>query len=133
MILQTLQAKKIEWTPKNRPKSNPSKGHEAARALIKDIWPTVYVCEECPVPVKRGSTLYFDFFIPIFKLVIEVDGKQHDAFSAHFHKHKTKFLKQRRNDLNKEEICYLNDFFIVRLKDPYDEETWREQIINYAQ
>lgn len=129
--MKNLNGKEFKWTPKHKPKASPSSLHLKTRDIIKEIWPTVLVCEEAPFKPDR-KTLYFDFYIPIFKLAIEVDGGQHDAYSHFFHGSRANFAKQLKNDRHKEEFCEINNIFFVRLKTPYNKDRWMEQIINYA-
>lgn len=100
--------------------------HVKARELLKEIYPTVQILEEIPIPVRKSETLYFDFFIPLLSLCVEVHGSQHYVFNQFFHKSQADFLKQKKNDRDKEEFCRINSFELVIL--PYNKtpDEWRQ-------
>jgi hypothetical protein len=57
-----------------------------------------------------GENLYLDFFIPSLKLVVEVNGRQHETFVPHFHGTKRDFVLQQQRDRRKAEWCLKNGF-----------------------
>jgi very-short-patch-repair endonuclease len=57
-----------------------------------------------------GENLYLDFFIPSLKLVVEVNGRQHETFVPHFHGTKRDFILQQQRDRRKAEWCLKNGF-----------------------
>lgn len=101
--------------------------HSQARDILHEIFPTLQIFEEVPVPVKPGKTLYLDFFIPLRQLAVEVHGQQHFSYTPHFHGNINGFIKQKQNDSVKEQWCQLNEIELISL--PYDEDIdgWRNR------
>ena len=113
-----------EVTLDKRPRSSL---HKTARELLKERFPTYQILEEVGVPVKRGIHLYFDFYLPLRKLAIEVHGQQHYEYNTMFHNSQLDFLKQRRHDRYKEEWCEANGIQLIVL--PYNEQdSWKEKL-----
>ncbi len=54
--------------------------------------------------LKMKSTLFFDFFIPSFNLVIEFHGSQHYSFNKHWHKDYDGFNYSLEKDKIKQEF-----------------------------
>ena len=56
-----------------------------------------YVQEKCCYS-KKGDWYYIDFYIPLHRLAIEIDGREHDSgWRKERDIKKTKFLKEKRN------------------------------------
>ncbi len=101
--------------------------HKAARKILKDRFPTLQVLEEVTIKVRRNKTLFLDFYLPLRKLAIEVNGEQHYSFNSHFHSTTHDFIRQRKNDISKLEWCDVNDIELIVFK--FDEqESWVEQV-----
>ena len=104
-----------------------SKYHLQARKLLKEAHPTLQILEEVSITIRRSTTLYLDFFLPLIKMCVEVHGEQHYKFIPFFHKTKLDYLRQLGRDRDKEEWCELNNITCVVLK--YDEmDSWREYL-----
>jgi hypothetical protein len=108
---------------------NKSQIHLRARSLLNTIYPTLQILEEVPITVRRGETLYLDFYIPLIKSCIEVHGEQHYKFIGHYHNNKYNFMKSKKRDRDKAEWCRINR--IDHLVLPFDksDDEWRN-IIN---
>lgn len=127
MLIINLDGNRVKWKVNgkeviqdNRIRSSL---HIAARQLIKDRFPTMQVLEEVSIPLRRGKTLYLDFYIPLRKLAIEVHGEQHYKYSTLFHSSSKDFLDQRVNDRDKELWCRQNNIEYIVL--PYNTiDTW---------
>jgi len=103
--------------------------HIQARALLKELYPMTQIVEEVSIPILPGQTIYFDFFIPLFKTFIEVQGQQHYEQSSLFHKNEADFLKQKKRDNDKVRWAELNGFTLIEL--PYDKiDEWRNLLLN---
>ncbi len=92
-----------------------SKLQKTTREKIINRFPQETIYEDFNVP---GSRLSVDFFLYKRKLVIEVDGKQHQVFSAFHHGDRTvekKFAKQTNNDVRKSNWCDINGFKLIRV------------------
>jgi acetyl-CoA carboxylase alpha subunit len=103
--------------------------HIKARELLKEIYPTIQVIEEVSIPISPGRTVYFDFFIPLLNTFIEVQGQQHYEKSTLFHKNDAGFMRQKKNDGDKEKWAEMNGFDLICL--PYDGvEEWADLLKN---
>lgn len=110
----------------NRPRS---KLHLTARQLIRKAYPTLMLTEEVPIKIKRGKTLYLDFFLPLINTVIEVHGEQHYKYSTMFHSSAQDFMLQKKNDNSKAEWCEYNNLQLIVLPFSEDEEQWLKRIL----
>lgn len=109
---------------------NKSSFHLNARELLANLFPTLQILEEVPIPLRRSETLYLDFYLPLKKMSIEVHGEQHYKFIPFYHGNMLNFLKSQRRDKEKEEWCEINGIKYLAL--PYNEkiEQWRERLEN---
>jgi len=95
-----------------------SKLHIKARELLKEMFPTVQLLEEVPIQIRWGTTLYLDFYIPLYQLAIEVNGEQHYKYIPHFHGHPLGFARHQQRDKDKLTWCDINEIEVVVL--PFD-------------
>lgn len=121
MHVHDLSGRSHSWVLKNHiPKFSDTRPrsqlHLTAREILKDIYPTDPILEEVPIP---GEGLYFDFYLPMRKVAVEVHGEQHFSYNSFFHREPKDFLRQRKNDITKREWCILNSITLVEL--PYNE------------
>jgi len=101
--------------------------HKAAREVLRSRFPTLQMLEEVRVKVRKGKTLYIDFYFPLRKLAVEVHGQQHYSFNSMFHNTTQDFMRQCKNDRDKAEWCEINGIELIVFK--YDEEEdWTDQI-----
>jgi len=84
--------------------------------IIKNKYPLDPILEDITLPKSRLS---LDFFLPMRKLAVEVQGKQHKKFTPFFHKTKSSFDDQLKRDEEKEFFCQLNEIDLVYI---YSEE-----------
>ena len=61
----------------------------------------------------------FDFFLPQYNLLIEVDGMQHYKFLKVFYKKRQDFLKAQERDRRKNSYCLAHNILLYRI--PYFE------------
>lgn len=136
MKVKGLDGRLYQWKIANHvPLSNDerprSQYHVAARSLLKRLYPTDQILEEVPLPgVVAGKTLYADFYVPLRRLLIEVQGEGHYSFIPQFHGDTVGYMAARRRDQAKREWCDLNELLLVEL--PYDETTssWSARILS---
>ncbi len=111
-----------------------SKLHILARKILKEEFPYDTILEEVPLvgshKPSRKSTLYVDFFIPSHSLAIEVHGRQHFEFVAHFHGDRKGFRKSKARDRDKENWLQNNNIDLIVLSYSGTEDEWRASIIN---
>lgn len=65
-----------------------------------------------------GNHLYFDFYVPKFKVIIEVQGDQHYRFIPDFHKDQKQFEYQQLKDEFKREYCLKHHYNLIAI--PYN-------------
>lgn len=107
--------------------------HLTARTLIHELFPTMQILEEVPIPLRRTETLYLDFYIPLLKKSIEVHGEQHYKFVPFYHNNLLGFMRHKKRDQEKQEWCELNDITYIEL--PFHEtiDQWKARINNEYQ
>jgi very-short-patch-repair endonuclease len=111
-------------------KFNKSELHLRARMLLNETYPTLQVLEEVPMTLKKGVTLYMDFYLPLKKMCVEVHGEQHYKFVQFYHQNMVNFVKAQKRDREKEEWCEINGIRYIAL--PFDQTDlqWKDLIIN---
>ena len=87
------------------------------------------ILEELSIKVLPHETLYLDFFIPLYRIAVEVHGEQHFTYNAHFYSSKLDFLRQKRNDKRKRDWCELNGIELIEL-DYRKKKEWQTQLKN---
>jgi len=109
-------------------KRSRSKLHIEARKILYELFPTMQILEEVQIKPRGSKTQYLDFYINQIKLAIEVHGQQHYKFNTMFHASAQDFLNQRKNDIDKQEWCEVNNITYIEL--PYNEkvEEWKKKI-----
>ncbi len=90
-------------------KTERSKLQTIAGECLKNKYPHEQILEDYIIPSSRLSV---DFFIPRLKIVIEVNGVQHEKFSPFFHGERTqnKYTKQVFRDVKKQRWAEMNGF-----------------------
>lgn len=119
------------WNPAQRfgkERSKVSEPHKNARELLKEIYPMTVILEEVPLPIQRGQTLFADFYIASQKLIIEVNGEQHDEFNSFYYKNRTAFTKAKKRDVTKQDWCDLNNLSLIVLDSKESLDEWRAKI-----
>jgi very-short-patch-repair endonuclease len=75
----------------------------------------------------RGGKFRYDFYLPFYNILIEVDGEQHFKQVKKFQKTRKDFLHQQENDRRKNSYALANRITLIRI--PY----WEiENIKNYS-
>lgn len=105
-----------------------SQYHKKAKKILTELFPSDIILEEVFLPGCK-SKLYCDFFIPLRKLMIEVQGEQHSKYIQFFHRDIVKLLKSRRNDIEKKQFCELNKIKLVELDYKETELEWQAKIL----
>ena len=109
---------------------NKSELHLRARVLLNDLYPTLQILEEVTIPLKKGVTLYMDFYLPLKKMCVEVHGEQHYRFVSFYHGNMLNFINAKKRDREKEEWCELNGIRYVSLPFDFTDLQWKELITN---
>lgn len=97
----------IDWEGKSL-----SKFQKAAKDFLYDYWHNMYVFEEFPLV---GTRQHFDIFNATQRIILELDGPQHNKFVPFFHGNRLKFTEQIKRDLMKDEFCERNNITLVRI------------------
>jgi hypothetical protein len=109
-----------------------SQWHTKARDLLVEKFPNYPLYEEVTLPgsstPRRKSSLYLDFYVPQLELAVEVHGRQHYEYVAHFHKTRADFRKSLQRDRDKEEWCQINEISLIVL--PWNQTQQWEQILD---
>ena len=74
----------------------------------------------------KGGRFRFDFYLPDFECLIEVDGLQHFKQVSKFQRTRADFLKQQEHDRQKNSYCLANNIPLFRI--PY----WELSNIKHA-
>lgn len=108
--------------------SKRSSYHLRARKVLSKEFAQFITLEEVPLPIRRGDILYADFFIPLLRLAVEVQGEQHFKFSLRFHQDKNGFRKAQKRDREKLEFCELNNIRLVEFRYDESDEQWTDRL-----
>lgn len=118
---------KVNLAKKKKRGRRKSKLHLLALDTIKEISPLTRICEEVPIRIRRGHTLYLDIFLPDFNIAVEVQGRQHFEYIHTFHKYKHRFGRAKLNDDLKREWCTVNNVQLVELR-YNDTDEWHDRL-----
>ena len=133
MEIITLKGQSVNWHLTNtkypiKGENGRSKFQHQIYLELKELYPHDIILEEVLVPDSR---LRMDFVIPSVKLVIEVQGKQHEEFNTHFHKYREDFIRQQNRDQMKRDFCEINNLVLVEI--PYDRKRTTAEFISEVQ
>tara|TARA_Y100000296_G_scaffold77448_1_gene99076 strand:- start:526 stop:936 length:411 start_codon:yes stop_codon:yes gene_type:complete len=103
--------------------------HLTARSLIKEIYPTLQICEEVSAQIKRDRKVFLDFYINTIKTVVEVHGQQHYKFNSLYHTSAQDFLNQKKRDQDLQDWCVLNNLNYIELPFNEDKDKWHQRFI----
>ena len=103
--------------------------HLTARSLIKEIYPTLQICEEVSAQIKRDRKVFLDFYINTIKTVVEVHGQQHYKFNSLYHTSAQDFLNQKKRDQDLQDWCVLNNLNYIELPFNENEQQWISRIL----
>lgn len=122
-----LDGKQYAWVPASRPRGAVSSYHLKARELLAEEFPMITVMEEVALP--GSGNLSADFYVPMKRLLVEVQGQQHTEYNHHMHQgQKTNFYKSVKRDERKRQWCELNNITYVELSYGEDLDGWRGKI-----
>lgn len=106
-----------------------SQYHLDARKLLLELYPTLVICEEVPITLRRNQKAFLDFYLPLRKMAVEVQGEQHFKYVPHFHHTLASYAKARRRDEEKREWCEINNITLIEF--PYNQsvEEWKDKLV----
>jgi len=102
--------------------------HKNARLLLRELYPTLQICEEVPVQLRRSKRASLDFYINTIKTVVEVHGSQHYKFNSLYHSCAQDFLNQKKRDSDLRDWCGLNNLNYIELPFNEDKDQWRQRL-----
>lgn len=104
-------------------RKNASQLHKNSYQALKKQFPHDIILHECSI---KGfpKTLYFDIIVPRYKLIIEVQGQQHETFNSFHFENRVEFLRAQNRDRLKKEWCEKNGFKLVEFWYNESEEEW---------
>jgi hypothetical protein len=106
-------------------KSDP---HLRAREVLKRLFFSAQILEEVSFNPKPRQTLYFDFYLPSFKMAVEVQGKQHTEYVPFFHKNIINYGLAKTRDKDKKKWCQLNNIILVELPEDETNDDWTKRL-----
>lgn len=83
--------------------------------------------DEKTFKLSKREWLRYDFYLPQYNLLIEMDGIQHFKYTRFFHKNKEKFRKDILRDIKKNYYALSNNFKILRIS--YLDDDYIENIL----
>lgn len=92
-----------------------SKAERDLDIALKAVFGPAVVTKEMPIRIG-GRTLFVDRVLQGLKWAFEVDGRQHDAYSAYHHRDKEGFDDSKLRDRMKEAWLRVNGYTIIRFK-----------------
>jgi len=131
MVVYDLDGNSHKWSILGNTKntrSNKSSLHKNACSLLSQVYPTLTILQEVPIPLRKNQVLFLDFYIPLLKKAIEVHGEQHYKFVAHYHSNAMGFMKHKKRDHDKQEWCESNGIEYIELPYNEDVEQWTARI-----
>ena len=139
MLITTLDGEQQRWNPKSsvisflgsEEDSHKSSIHIKARKLLRKVFNSCLILEEAFIPIAKYKHLFLDFYIPLRKLAIEVQGIQHTKYNSFFHNTKLDFIQQQKNDKDKRQWCELNKIGLIELLYNESQEEWKTKINNF--
>lgn len=133
MNVLTLKGRSVNWHLTNikypiKNENSRSKFQQNIYIDLKKLYSYDIILEEVKIPDSR---LRIDFVIPSVRLIIECQGKQHEAFNTLFHQYYIDFVNQQNRDQLKRDFCQQNNLTLVEI--PYDRKRTTAELISDAQ
>src|SRR4051812_11083397 len=130
MKMVDLNGKESNWNLGKyvgKKSTNASGPHKKARELLRETWPSISILEE----VVICDQMRLDFFIPMLKLAIEVQGDFHNQHTPFFHGNdKRGFYKAKGRDRNKALFCELNYIRLIYFEEKETDEEWKKKLVD---
>ena len=102
MLIKTLDGHEKKWKLDSAAAGKKSGPHLQVQELLKELYPTFLILEEIQIEVKNNKYLYLDFYLPLLKLAVEIDGNQHKEYTPFFHKSEYKKISNQLKLLNRQ-------------------------------
>ena len=135
MYIKDLDGNQSIWSLKgyfvhgNLDRAVRSEYHLAARKLLVELYPTLVILEEVLIPIRRSQNAYLDFYLPLRKMAIEVQGESHFKYIPYFHHTLNAYMKARRRDEEKKEFCDINGISLIYFNWNETIDEWRNKLV----
>jgi len=103
-----------------------SKGAKQLLEIVEELFPNQRIELEHNVAPRGG--LFLDIYLPRLKIAFEFDGLQHFQYTEHFHGTRQDFVKAKKRDIQKEDLCREQNITLIRVA--YNEELTKELVQN---
>lgn len=103
-----------------------SKLSDEIKKTLREIFPQGLIKEEYYLKFK-GCKLFFDFYLPQYNILVEVQGRQHYEFVGHFHCDIDGFKNAKKRDNLKVRYAQENNMALVVVD--YDEYVTKELLL----
>jgi hypothetical protein len=128
VTIKGLDGQSYNWKLTSKPRTNASKPHRLCREILKEFYPLDQILEELFLPGAE-SNLYLDFYLPLRRLAVEVDGVQHGKYIKHFNNYdKMNYYKSIKRDKQKTEWCQINEITLIRVLAEEGIDEWRNKL-----
>jgi very-short-patch-repair endonuclease len=87
---------------------------EETLVKLKAIFPKYKIEEQFAVR-HMGQQLFFDFWIPSLRILIECQGEQHEKYVEHFHGNQAEYKESKKRDQLKREWATKNGIPILEI------------------
>jgi hypothetical protein len=87
---------------------------EETLAKLKVLFPKYKIDEQYAVRYM-GQQLFFDFWIPSLRILIECQGEQHNKYVEHFHGNRAEYKESKLRDQLKKEWATKNNIPILEI------------------
>lgn len=101
-----------------------SKGAKNLLEIVQELFPNQRIELEHNI-ADRGA-LFLDIYLPRLKIAFEFDGLQHFQYTEHFHGTRENFIKARKRDVQKDDLCRKLGIALVRVA--YNEDMTKELV-----
>ena len=82
--------------------------------MLKKAFPNFKIDRQFYINIS-GHKLFFDFYLPNWNLLIEVQGQQHYNYSSFFHSHEQNFYRSKYRDSLKKEWAKDNGYIFIEI------------------
>lgn len=103
-----------------------SKGAKELLEVVRQLYP--YQRIELEYNIANRGALFLDIYLPRLKIAFEYDGRQHFEYNEHFHGSRDNFIKARRRDDEKDELCEQQGITLIRVA--YNEKMDKELVLS---
>lgn len=134
MKIHNLDGRVINWSLTGHVVTNAndrairSDLHLSARQLLRETFPTLDILEEVPIQLRKNTIVYLDFYLPLRKLCVEIQGQQHFKYIPFYHGSPAGFLKAKKRDSDKKLWCDINGINIIYFRWDEKIEDWKAKL-----